>query len=69
MAVYLGEYQRLPFDRLTEIMRDLFACLSQALSAQKSVITRSWTRYRSFIKAPFCRYIACPPRGTVSVLV
>jgi len=26
VAVYLGEYQLLPFDRLTEIMRDLFAC-------------------------------------------
>lgn len=25
-AVYLGEYQLLPFDRLAEIMRDLFAC-------------------------------------------
>jgi len=25
-AVYLKEYQLLPFDRLTEIMRDLFAC-------------------------------------------
>jgi transposase len=28
VAVYLGEYQLLPFDRLTEIMRDLFACQS-----------------------------------------
>lgn len=28
MAVYLGEYQLLPFDRLAEIMRDLFACAS-----------------------------------------
>ena len=28
VAVYLGEYQLLPFDRLTEIMRDLFACES-----------------------------------------
>ena len=26
VGVYLGEYQLLPFDRLTEIMRDLFAC-------------------------------------------
>ena len=26
VAVYLGEYQLLPFDRLAEIMRDLFAC-------------------------------------------
>jgi len=26
VAVYLKEYQLLPFDRLTEIMRDLFAC-------------------------------------------
>ena len=25
-AVYLKEYQLLPFDRLTEILRDLFAC-------------------------------------------
>ena len=28
VAVYLGEYQLPPFDRLTEIMRDLFACES-----------------------------------------
>ena len=28
VAVYLGEYQLLPFDRLAEIMRDLFACES-----------------------------------------
>jgi len=28
VAVYLKEYQLLPFDRLTEIMRDLFACKS-----------------------------------------
>jgi transposase/regulator of replication initiation timing len=28
VAVYLGEYQLLPFDRLTEIMCDLFACES-----------------------------------------
>jgi transposase len=28
VAVYLGEYQLLPFDRLAEIMRDLFACQS-----------------------------------------
>lgn len=28
VAVYLGEYQLLPFDRLTEIMRDIFACES-----------------------------------------
>jgi len=28
VAVYLGEYQLLPFDRLSEIMRDLFACES-----------------------------------------
>ena len=27
-GVYLGEYQLLPFDRLAEIMRDLFACES-----------------------------------------
>ena len=27
-AIYLKEYQLLPFDRLTEIMRDLFACNS-----------------------------------------
>ncbi len=26
VAVYLKDYQRLPFERLTEIMRDLFAC-------------------------------------------
>lgn len=26
VAVYLGDYQLLPFDRLAEIMRDLFAC-------------------------------------------
>lgn len=26
VAVYLGEYQLLPFDRLAEIMHDLFAC-------------------------------------------
>ena len=26
VAVYLKEYQLLPFDRLAEIMRDLFAC-------------------------------------------
>ncbi len=26
VGVYLGEYQLLPFDRLAEIMRDLFAC-------------------------------------------
>ncbi|MEK6630849.1 MAG: DUF6444 domain-containing protein, partial [Acidobacteriota bacterium] len=26
VAVYLKEYQLLPFDRLTEILRDLFAC-------------------------------------------
>jgi transposase len=26
VAVYLGEYQLLPFDRLAEILRDLFAC-------------------------------------------
>lgn len=26
VAVYLGEYQLLPFNRLAEIMRDLFAC-------------------------------------------
>jgi transposase len=26
VAVYMGEYQLLPFDRLAEIMRDLFAC-------------------------------------------
>ena len=28
VAVYLGEYQLLPFERLAEIMRDLFACES-----------------------------------------
>ena len=28
VGVYLGEYQLLPFDRLAEIMRDLFACES-----------------------------------------
>lgn len=28
VAVYMGEYQLLPFDRLAEIMRDLFACES-----------------------------------------
>ena len=28
MAVYLKEYQLLPFDRHAEIMRDLFACES-----------------------------------------
>ncbi len=28
VAVYLGDYQLLPFDRLAEIMRDLFACES-----------------------------------------
>ena len=28
VAVYLKEYQLLPFDRLTEIMRDIFACPS-----------------------------------------
>jgi transposase len=28
VGVYLGEYQLLPFERLTEIMRDLFACES-----------------------------------------
>ena len=28
VAVYLGDYQLLPFDRLAEIMRDLFACQS-----------------------------------------
>jgi transposase len=28
VGVYLGEYQLLPFDRLREIMRDLFACQS-----------------------------------------
>jgi len=28
VAVYLGEYQLLPFDRLAEILRDLFACES-----------------------------------------
>ncbi|MBM4085672.1 MAG: IS66 family transposase, partial [Planctomycetes bacterium] len=28
VSVYLGEYQLLPFDRLAEIMRDLFACES-----------------------------------------
>ena len=28
VAAYLKEYQLLPFDRLTEIMRDLFACES-----------------------------------------
>jgi transposase len=28
VGVYLGEYQLLPFDRLREIMRDLFACES-----------------------------------------
>jgi len=28
VAIYLGEYQLLPFDRLAEIMRDLFACES-----------------------------------------
>jgi transposase len=28
VGVYLGEYQLLPFDRLSEIMRDLFACES-----------------------------------------
>jgi transposase len=28
VAVYLGEYQLLPCDRLSEIMRDLFACES-----------------------------------------
>jgi transposase len=28
VGVYLAEYQLLPFDRLTEIMRDLFACES-----------------------------------------
>jgi transposase/regulator of replication initiation timing len=28
VAVYLGEYQLLPFDRVAEILRDLFACES-----------------------------------------
>ncbi len=28
VAVYLGEYQLLPFERLAEIMRDIFACES-----------------------------------------
>jgi transposase len=28
LGVYLGEYQLLPFDRLAEIMRDIFACSS-----------------------------------------
>lgn len=28
VAVYLKEYQLIPFDRMTEIMRDLFACKS-----------------------------------------
>lgn len=28
IAVYLGEYQLLPFDRLAEIMREIFACES-----------------------------------------
>ena len=28
VAVYLKEYQLIPFDRLTEIMRDIFACPS-----------------------------------------
>lgn len=28
VAVYLKEYQLIPFDRLTEILRDLFACQS-----------------------------------------
>ena len=28
VAVYFAEYQLLPFDRLTEIMRDIFACQS-----------------------------------------
>jgi len=35
VAVYLGDFQLLPFDRLAEIMRDLFACetFSQGTSA------------------------------------
>ncbi len=39
VAVYLKEYQLLPFDRLTEIMRDLFACptLSEGTLANFSV--------------------------------
>jgi len=39
VAVYLKEYQLLPFDRLAEIMRDLFACdtFSQATRANFSV--------------------------------
>ena len=39
VAIYLKEYQLLPFDRLTEIMRDLFACptLSEGTLANFSV--------------------------------
>jgi len=39
VAVYLKEYQLLPFDRLAEIMRDLFAChtLSEGTLANFSV--------------------------------
>ena len=39
VAIYLKEYQLLPFERLTEIMRDLFACptLSEGTLANFSV--------------------------------
>jgi transposase len=53
VAVYLKEYQLLPFERLTEIMRDLFACptLSQGTLANFSAAcSRSLEPVDAFIR-------------------
>jgi transposase len=44
VAVYLKEYQLLPFDRLTEILRDLFACATFSEGTLANMTTACATR-------------------------
>lgn len=44
VAVYLKEYQLLPFDRLTEILRDLFACVTFSEGTLANMTTACATR-------------------------
>ncbi len=46
VAVYLKEYQLIPFDRLTEIMRDLFACQSFSQGTLANILTDASRRLK-----------------------